>query len=245
MTRRPSRALALALAVAPVLAPFAAHAQVRAGVEATTDERRRGLSWSDDDPSISADAQADLTGFQAGARVVALRGSPRHAGADAVADLTLARSIDLSAFRLRASATGHFFAGAADGMDYWEGGADASYSLGPLQVEAGASLAPSQRAIGGSNLYVYAGVNAGIPATPVTLSAAIGHTSGSDGRLYSDRLRPGGDYTDWRIGIEHTVFPLTLGLDYVGTDRADRPVTPIGDPRNDGNRLLARARLSF
>ncbi|RDE05230.1 TorF family putative porin [Sphingomonas aracearum] len=227
------------------LLPVAAHAQVSAGVEATTDERRRGLSWSDGDPSVSADVQADVWSLQASARAVALRGSPRHRGAEAVADLTLAKSIDLSAFRLRASATGHFFVDAADRMDYWEAGADASYSLGPLQVEAGASIAPAQRAIGGSNLYVYAGASAGIPATPVTLSAAVGHTSGSEDRLYSDRLRPGGDYTDWRVGIERTIFPLTLGLDYVGTDRSERRPAPIGDPRNSGDRVLARARLSF
>jgi len=235
------------LVLAPALAPTLAQAQAKPAIEvsATTDERRRGLSWSDGDASASASVDLQLAGLNAGARVTALRGSARHAGADMVTDLTLGTGFDLSGARLSVSAIGHLFTGASEMMDYGEVAADASYTFGPLQVEAGANFAPSQSAIGGSNLYLFAGANAGIPATPFTLSASIGRSIGSDDRLRSDRLRPGGDYTDWRIGVDHVTGPLTVGLDYTGTDLSDGAVDPIGDRRNSGNRLLARAQFSF
>lgn len=241
--RRIAAALPLALAVLPAAAP--AQSKPSFGVEVTTDERRRGLSWSGGDPSISADAALSLAGFEADARVAALRGSPRHAGADAVADLTLGKTWGVGGLSLRARAIGHLFAGAREPMDYWEVGGTASYTFGPLQGEAGVTYAPSQSAIGGSNTYAFVGASAGIPATPFTISASAGRSMGPDDRLRSARLRPGGDYTDWRIGVEHITGPLTLGVDYVGTDVPRGAAGALADAGNSGDRLLARARLSF
>jgi uncharacterized protein (TIGR02001 family) len=246
-TRRRRSPFSPAAAALLVLAPALAHAQAKPAVEVsvTTDERRRGLSWSDGDASASASVDLQLTGLNAGARVTALRGSARHAGADMVTDLTLGTGFDQSGVRLNVSAIGHLFTGANDRMDYGEVAADASYTFGPLQVEAGANYAPSQRSIGGSNFYLFAGANAGIPATPFTVSASLGRSIGSDNGLRSDRLRPGGDYSDWRIGVDHVTGPLTVGLDYTGTNLSDGMVDPIGDRRNSGKRLLARAQFSF
>ncbi|SEN35657.1 protein of unknown function (Gcw_chp) [Sphingomonas gellani] len=228
-----------------------------AGVEVTSDENRRGLSWSGGRAAVAADVAVDVGAWDATARLVTVRGAARHGGADAVADLTLGHGWDLGGFRLRASGTAHLFAGASGRLDFGELGADASYTLGPVQVMGGAVYAPRQRAIGGDNLYLFAGANAGIPATPFTVSAGIGHSSGSrifddgqsDGR--ADRLRPGGAYTDWRLGVEHNSGPLTLGLDYIGNDvRRGRdvgepPIAAMGDAGNSGDRILARTRLSF
>ncbi|WP_204283871.1 TorF family putative porin, partial [Klebsiella pneumoniae] len=64
--------------------------------------------------------------------------------------------------------------------------------------------APSQSAIGGDNLYLFASANAGIPATPLSASATLGHSTGStDDPVRAARLRPLGDYTDWRLGMEY------------------------------------------
>ena len=239
--------LAIGAALLAVAMPVAAKAQAGAtfDVAATTDERRRGLGWSDGDASVSAGVGSRLAGLDVRARVTALRGSARHGGADAVADLTIGTGWDLAGLTLRAGATGHLFAGARGGLDYGEINGDASYSLGPVQVEAGVRFAPSQRAIGGSNLYAFAGANAGIPATPWTVFASVGRSMGSDDRLRSDRLRPGGDYTDWRIGVDHVAGPITVGVDYTGTDLSDGAVDPIGDRRNSGDRVLARVRFDF
>lgn len=235
--------------VASLLVTAAAQAQSlpSVGVEATTDERRRGLSWSEGKASISGDAALTLGMIELDARVSALRGSVRHDGADAVADLGAAIVTDVGPFQLRGRAIGHVFAGAEQGMDYAEFGGDARYTLGPVELTAGALYAPPQRAIGGSNLYLSAQAVAGIPITPFTLVGGIGRSSGAvDDALRADRLRPGGTYVDWRLGVEHTTGPLTLALDYVGTDlNDDRGVTSIGDRPHSGDRILGRARFAF
>lgn len=239
----------IAFGVASLLVTATVQAQSlpSVGVEATTDERRRGLSWSEGRASVSGDAALTLGAVELDARVAALRGSVRQDGADAVADLGAAIVGDFGPVQLRGRAIGHVFAGAERGMDYAEFGGDARYTLGPVELTAGALYAPPQRAIGGSNLYLSAQAVAGIPMTPFTLVGGVGRSSGTvDDAARADRLRPGGTYTDWRLGVEHVTGPLTLAIDYVGTDlNDDRVVSPIGDRRHGGDRILGRARFAF
>lgn len=217
------------------------------GVELATEESRRGLSWSDGRVAASADVFASLGALEASARVVSLRDAARHAGAEAVADLGVGSSWELGAVTLGARGTAHLFAGARRGMDYGEVTGDVAYTYGPLRLVAAASYAPHQDAIGGSNLYLSADASAGVPATPVTLGAHVGRSSGdADGNPRAGRLRPGGSYADWRLSADYVVGRLTLGVDYVGTDigREDRPAGGA-DLREDGDRVMARARVSF
>jgi hypothetical protein len=233
--------IALAL-LAPVAFLPSAHAQsLDFGVEGTTDEVRRGLSWSDGEVSASTDAYIGFAGLDASGRVAALRKSDRHANADVVADLALGKDWDLSGFTLRTEAIGHVFGGADASMNYAELGLGVRYSIGPLQVGANATYAPNQWAIGGDNLYVRANVLAGIPAFPVSVAASVGHTTGgADNVVRATRLRPVGDYTDWKLGLEYIQFPITVGLDYIGTDiDTSRPVaSPFADLRHAGDRLV-------
>jgi hypothetical protein len=244
------------LATAATLAALPAHAQtdpssgigLSGGIELSSDERRRGISWSDGDISPSADVAAGLLGLETSARVSLTRDAGRHADADAVFDLEAGTSLPFGLVTLRPYATAHLFTGARGKMDYVEVGADARFTLGPVQLQGGLAYAPDQDAIGGDNLYVSGGASAGIPATPFSVAARIGHSSGSvDDPLRAARLRPGGSYTDWRIGVEHTVWPLTLGVDYTGTDidRDEVIASPYADRRHTGDKLIARARLSF
>lgn len=239
--------IALAGVAMLVVATPATAQSLNAGVEVTNDEVRRGISWSEGRASISGDAAAMLGPIDASVRVSALRGSTRHADADAVADLTLATGWDLGAVRLRATGVGHLFAGADRAMDYVELGGSASYSLGPARVNAGALYAPSQNAIGGSNLYLYADADAGIPGTPFTAIAQIGRSSGNvDDPVRAQRLRPGGSYTDWRLGLEHRRGSLTLGLDYLGTDVSRTAAFgPFADAAHAGDRVVGRVRYDF
>lgn len=239
----------IVLSAASLLPVAAAHAQSSpsVGVEATIDERRRGISWSEGRASVSGDIAARLGAIEFDARVAALRGSVRHDGADAVADLGAAFVTDAGPVRLRARTIGHVFAGARSAMNYGEVGGDARYTFGPAELTAGALYAPPQDAIGGSNLYLSGFVVVGIPATPFTVIGGVGRSSGAvDNSVRADRLRPGGTYTDWRMGIEHVTGPMILALEYVGTDLADgRPISAIGDRRHSGDRVLARARIGF
>jgi hypothetical protein len=236
--------------VAPMLAAMPAAAQQRPviGVELNSDENRRGLSWSGGRVSPSADIFVTNGPFEASGRVVALRESDRHGGAGVVGDLTLGAGTRLGPVTVRGRVTGHVFGGAAFDADYVELGGSAAYTLGPVQVDAGADYAPSQDAIGGDNLYIHAGAQAGIPGTPWTLSAGVGHSSGQvDNAFRAARLRPGGDYSDWRLGVEHVTGPVTLGLDYVGTDVSERDASAflLADARHSGDRIVGRVRFGF
>lgn len=230
------------------VAALPAAAQVQAGVELATDERRRGISWSEGKAAPSAYLRADLpAGFDIGARVLATRGDPRHGGADGVVEPTLGYSRDLGGVRLDGFATGHFFSGARGRLDYGELGAGLSYSLGPAQAGVEARYAPPQDAIGGDNLYLGVRGRLGIPATPWTLTASAGRSSGSvDDALRAARLRPGGTYHDWAVGVQHITGPLTVALEYTGTDIRDVPdASPFAVREHAGDRLAARISLSI
>lgn len=228
-------------------APAAAQSTLSGGVEIASDERRRGLSWSDGDAVVSADLAGGIAGLDASARIVATRGARRHDGADAVADLALGKRWQAGAITLDGGGIAHLFAGAGRRMDYGELSASAQYSYAIALIRAGIDWAPPQAAIGGSVVHLHAGISAGLPGTPLTLSAAIGRSMGTGNGARAQRLRPGGDYTDWRVGVEHVRDRITLGLDYSGTDIPEMlpGATRLADVRNSGDRVMARARLSF
>ncbi|MEN3749898.1 TorF family putative porin [Sphingomonas sp. HF-S3] len=235
--------------IAASAAALPAHAQlVTGGAEITNDETRRGLSWSEGRVSTSADVTVDVIGIDASARVAMLRESDRHGRADAVLDLEAGTSLGAGPVRFRVHGTGHVFVNAVERMDYLELGGSGSFTLGPVEVDAGLVYAPDQSSIGGDNLYLNMGARAGIPSTPLSVSARVGRTSGStdDPRLAA-RLRPAGNYADWRLGVEYVAAPLTLGLDYVGTDidRSQAIASPYADISHTGDRLIAKARISF
>ncbi len=228
-------------------APARAQLSPSAGVEISTDEVRRGLSWTGGRAAASVDGQAVVGPIDGLVRIVTLRNIARHGDADAVVDLGLSTNWDLGGFTVRAEAASHLFAGARGGMDYHEIGASAGYGLGPVFATLGTIIAPSQRAIGGSNVYVYAATNAGVPGTPFTVLTRLGRSSGDvDNPDRARRLRPDGSYMDWRLGIEHRRNALTLGLDYTGTD-IDRDAWPgrSADLRHSDDRLVGRVMLGF
>jgi hypothetical protein len=218
-----------------------------AGAEAISNEVRAGISWSAGKASAAADARVDLAVADVSVRMAALRGSTRHAGADVVADLTVGRDWNVGAVTLRTEGTVHVFGGAAQNMDFGELALGARYGLGPVRLAATAWYAPRQSTIGGDNLHVRLAADAGLPGLPITLLASAGYTTGSGNDLGAARLRPGGDYTDWKLGAEFTRYPLTFGLDYVGNAIARDLVTvsPFADLGSTGERVVARVRIAF
>ena len=236
------------IATAGVMLAVAAPA-VAAGfdIEVSTDLRRRGIGWSDGRPAIEAYASVPLGRvFSAEIAAASLRGSTRHGGADALGEAALRAAITSGPWRLWGDVAGHGFAGGTGPLAYAEARAGAGYSLGPAQLSVQTAWAPAQGAIGGSNLHVGARLSVGIMGTPWTLAAGAGHSTGtSDGTERSGRLRPGGDYSDFRIDADYVRGALTLGVSATATtiDR-DRIADPaaVDDVRP---RLLARAALRF
>jgi len=174
-------AIIMAAASSAAALPALAQTGLGASVELATDERRRGISWSDGKLSPAASVNVGVPfGLDLDARVTGTRGDPRHGGADAVFDLTGGFTRDIgSGLRVNGFATGHLFAGAAEALDYAELGLGASFALGPGEVGLDARYAPDQRAIGGDNLWVGARARVGVPATPFTFNASVGRSTGS------------------------------------------------------------------
>ena len=240
----PRTDMRLALAAAQLLAASASPALAQyadplsATVEAASDERRRGLSWSDGEPvtrgAITAQATSELS-FDAAA--TSLWGSERHGGADAVVDVGTTYARQLGAWRLSARGVYHLFPGAS-GRGYGELGAGAAFLIGPATIDLNANYAPKQGSIGGDNLYLSASAAAGIPGTPLTVSAHIGRSSGDvrDSEKAA-RLRPDGTYWDHGISIDYLQPRWFAGLRYANSS--------IDGVRHSGATLIGRAGVSF
>ena len=229
------RAAALAIAAATPSAAMAFFPSAPSvSVEAVSDDRRRGISWSDGEASIAAAARTSLAqDFVADVRLSALRGSDRLDGAHAGIETGLRHVSRPGPWTLEAGVVGRFFLNHAR-LNHMEVQGSAAHQLGPVQARLAAAYAPPQDAIGGDNLYLSASFDAGIPATPYTLYGGIGRTTGDTEDSRSARLlRPGGSYWDHRIGIERVEGPLVAGLRYSDT------TIDASEAEHTGARLVA------
>jgi hypothetical protein len=230
-----------------LLAAAAPAAAASFGVEATSDLRRRGISWSDGRPTIEVYGSVPVVGglsVEAGA--AALRDSRRHGGAKAMAEASLRYTHQQGPWRLWGEAQGHGFAGGAAGQGYAELRAGTALGLGPAQLSLQGAWVPPQNAIGGANLYFGGQVSVGVVGTPLTLSAAAGRSTGNDdGSGRSARLRPGGDYTDVRIDADYVRGPLSLGVSFTATTIDSDQATDPNFADDVGSRILLRAGIRF
>ena len=205
-------------------------------MEVASDERRRGLSWSDGKPVARAALSVPVAdGFSLEGSAVTLRDSDRHGGADAGLDLGAAYVRQVGGWRLALNGRYHVFPGASPGQGYGEIGAEAGFLIGPADVSLFGGYAPRQSAIGGDNLHISVSAATAIPGTPLTLSARLGRSSGDvrdPGR--AARLRPDGTYWDHGVAIDYLRGRWEAGLRYANSS-IDGP-----GGRDAGARLIAR-----
>jgi uncharacterized protein (TIGR02001 family) len=213
---------------------------VSATVEAASDERRRGLSWSDGAPVMRGSLSVPvMEGLSLEGTAVSLWGSKRHGGADAVIDIGASYARQIGGWRLSAEGRYHLFPGTS-GQGYGEIGAGAAVLIGPASVDLNASYAPRQSAIGGDNLYLSASAAVGVPGTPFTVSARVGRSSG-DVRdpVRAARLRPDGAYWDHGVSVDYLKGRWFAGLRY-----ADSSIDGPGS-RHAGATLIGRVGFSL
>ena len=112
----------------------------------------------------------------------------------------------------------YYYPGSGGGnTDFAEPFVSVAHTLGPVTAKVSAAYAPSQAALtvgagDEDNLYLAGDLSAAVPATPVSLTAHVGHSFGPS------YLTIGDEYTDWSLGATYTVKALTFGLSYVDTD---------------------------
>lgn len=232
------RGAGLLLAAALMLGEGAAMAAPSFSLEALSDARRRGLSWSDGKPALEASATVSAGPLVLSASALSTRGAERLGGADAVIDARAWLVRQLGIAQLSGGANLHLFAG-GEGGSFAELGVSAGAPLGPLRMDVSALYAPPQDMLGGSLLYLSADASAGIPGTPFTVEAGVGRSSGrTDDPVSAARLRPDGNYVDARLGVTMVSGPLRLG--------ARLTTTGISAPaRHAGTRLAISAAFDF
>ena len=248
-------AFAAALLVGCGSVPLSAWAQssplALVSAEVTTDQRERGLSWSDAKPAASLAVRVPATDrLTVDVEALTTRDSVRHGGANFAVTAAPRYALTRSAVNVGVGAKAHAFMGRTGSgkaaLNYIELTSDLDYTFGPVRLGLGAAYVPSQAAIGGDNLYFSGNLEGGIPGTPFTVFGGLGYTTGDDGKVRSTRLRPGGDYSDHHVGVEYRQSILAVGLRYSDTSIRKRDVdfaNPYAD-RHYGARLAAYVRLT-
>jgi uncharacterized protein (TIGR02001 family) len=219
-----TRLFAAALFALPGLAAVPAAAQdipgpidVSGGVDVVSDYRFRGLSLSGGDVAVQPTITLSHdSGLYLGAWGSNIEDTPAFGEVEVdlyggyATDVAPGTSIDLGL-------TYYLYPDgerAAGPSDYVEATGKLSHTLGPVEANARISYAPSQASLGhDDSVYLAAGLSAGIPTTPLTLTASAGYT---DGGLAA--LAPGGHYWDWSLGASASFGPVIAGLKYVDTD---------------------------
>ncbi|MBV7256790.1 TorF family putative porin [Pacificimonas sp. WHA3] len=117
----------------------------------------------------------------------------------------------------------YLYPGAAGNNDYVEFYGSLGAEIGPAEATVGVAWAPDQGSIGDDNIYVYGDLGAGIPNTPISLSAHLGYTDGALG-LGGTGVSAAGfesfsdNYLDWSIGASAELVGLEFGVAYVDTN---------------------------
>jgi uncharacterized protein (TIGR02001 family) len=222
----PSAVLAQAAdAPAPAPAPPPAFT-VTGGATIVSDYRFRGISQTDRRFALQGTFTiAHSSGFYASVWGSSIDDYVANGG-DVELDLIAGWRHSWGATTLDAGVLYYYYPGShGANTDFAEPYVSIAHVFGPVTAKATANYAPSQAglSIGNGNednLYLAGDLSAGIPHTPVSLSAHFGHTFGPS------YLSIGDGYSDWNVGASVTFHNITAGLAYVDTDGSF--ITPSG-----------------
>ena len=214
-----------AFAATPAMAEEQTDSQVTVSgsVALVTDYRFRGVSLSDGDPAV----QGGLTighssGFYVGTWASSLEDTPVYGEMEM--DLFGGWKGDIaSGVTLDAGLTYYAYPSGDKGAgpsDYFEPYVKLSTTVGPVGATLGVAYAWKQDALAKhDNLYIFTDLNAGIPNTPITLSAHLGYTDGVLAPDYANGVNNDKSAFDWSVGASATVLGgLTLGVSYIGVE---------------------------
>lgn len=206
--------------------------EVTGSVALVSDYRFRGVSQTDKQFAVQGGFTATHeSGFYASLWASNLSGWGTFGGANMELDVVGGFSTKLGGGTIDVGLTWYMYPGGADVTDFAEPYVKYSGTVGPLSLLAGVAYAPKQKALGNfsntpeshgqsqDNVYVWGDASAGIPSTPLTLKAHVGHSNGNPGLgPNGTSIAPTGEYWDWTLGADLALGPLTLGVAYVDTD---------------------------
>jgi uncharacterized protein (TIGR02001 family) len=221
--------LCLAFVATPAFADEAASPiTINGSATVVSDYRFRGLSQTNKRPAI----QGSVTVSHSSGVYAGVWGSSIDdyiaAGADQEIDLIAGYKKTIGAATIDVGAVYYYYPGAEQivpgyASDFFEPYVAVSGTLGPVTAKVTANYAPKQSALvylpsgkKESNLYGALDLSAGIPATPISVSAHLGHN------FQRSFLSAGLKYTDWSVGATYTYKAMSFGVSYVDTNAVVR-----------------------
>jgi uncharacterized protein (TIGR02001 family) len=213
---------------------------VTGGVTLVSDYRFRGISQTDKRFAVQGTfTVASKTGLYATVWGSSIDDYVFN-GADQEIDLSVGYKKSFGGTTVDVGVLYYYYPGSGGiTSDFFEPYGSVTYTIGPVSAKASAAYAPKQaalRVITGvtekrDNLYIAGDLSGGIPNTPISLSAHIGHNFGPS------YLSIGREYTDYSIGASYTRKNLTFGVQYVDTD--DNFITPSGRNASKGGLVFS------
>lgn len=205
---------------------------VSGGVAVVSDYRFRGVSQTDKQIAVQGGVSiAHESGLYIGTWGSNLAGWGTFGGANLELDLYAGFKKEISSgTTIDAGVTWYMYPGGADVTDFAEPYVKLGTTIGPASLLVGVAYAPKQKALGNftntpqsagqsqDNLYIWGDASVGLPGTPLTAKAHLGHSNGNPGLgPNGTSVTPTGNYFDWSLGLDFVRGPLTLGVSYVDT----------------------------
>lgn len=206
--------LALTSGGAAAAQPAFGDIDVSANVGIVSDYRFRGISLSDRDPALQGGIDlSDSAGWFVGTWASTIA---EYGGADVELDLYGGYANSVAGLDYALTAYFYLYPGGEEDVNYVELQGTLGRSFGDADVSVELSYVPTQKNIGGDNVYVGASFKTPIAGTPLSFLLRSGYEDG----FYEDKL-------DAEAGLSWTIEPVTLGVSYVasnysGEDEAGR-----------------------
>lgn len=177
---------------------------ISANVGIVSDYRFRGISYSGRDPAIQGGIDVShQSGLFVGTWASSLAD---NGGANLELDLYGGYAGSAAGLDYAATVLYYVYPG-VDGSNYWELKGTVAKTLGPATLELQVNWVPDQTSYPGDNVYVGAGLDVGVPDTPVSLRAAVGRETGG----YDNKW-------DWELGASYAMGPLTASVSYIDSN---------------------------
>ncbi len=207
--------LGSAFSAAPAQADTDLPGDFSANVALTTDYVFRGISQSNEEPTVQGgiDWSHPETGLYLGVWGSGVDFTDATTEMDAYGGIS--GSIDQFSWDL--GAIYYYYPGADDSLnyDFWELAAAAGYDFGILQASLSLNYSPDYFGSSGDSYYLGAYTTVPLPYD-LTLNGHVAHQWISDNASFGTK-----DYTDWSLGLGYTVEGFDLGLTYTDTDLSE------------------------
>lgn len=189
-------------------------------VQGVSDYRFRGISFSGGDFAVQGTINLNhSSGFYIGSWASSIEDSPVYGSTEV--DLYGGWTGPLGG-GITADVGVLYYAypnGHVGNAEYFEPYASLTAAIGPATAKLGVAYAPSQDSLGNDdNVYVFTDLGAGIPNTPISVSAHLGYADGVQSPDLLTGSGTGGGF-DYSVGATYNITSkFSVGASYVGVD---------------------------